>query len=126
MKPDPWQPILTAPHKGDIDIWAKKWMYHNDTFIYRRFTSCSFKHPDYWGGLEEGWFPVQWMHIPAPPSGESLAPQQKAKRKYYATHKEELRERGRKTYWKHRNAGEVSKVINGKRQWVKITLENPK
>ncbi len=71
-----WQPMETAPKDGTkVDLWAKCWLPHNDTFTGRRNPDCYWTEGDsmsgrnpHWRNLESGWFPTHWMpHAPAPP-----------------------------------------------------------
>lgn len=83
-----WRPMSEAPKyatkngKRDytaaiirIDILAKVWHANTDKFEYRRFTDCTWSEGDSlcnrkaaWGGVDTGWLPVAWMHVPAIPT----------------------------------------------------------
>jgi hypothetical protein len=71
-----WQLIETAPKDGTkVDIWAKTWLPHSDSFTWQRFPNCSWDKGDTttnrrakWFGVYEDWWPTHWMPLPDPPS----------------------------------------------------------
>jgi hypothetical protein len=71
-----WQPIETAPKKGErVDLCAKMWRAHDDGFDVRRFPDCYWTNGDsmtnrnaHWVHLDSGWRPTHWMLPPEPPS----------------------------------------------------------
>jgi hypothetical protein len=70
-----WQLIATAPKDGSkVDLFAKVWRSHNDTFTGERFPNCYWSNGDHtcnrkpaWEGLPNGWYPTHWRPIPYPP-----------------------------------------------------------
>ena len=75
-----WQPIETAPKRGAIDIWAKRWDPDTDKFEGRRFADFHWNGSMFVGhtrsdGSREtlhGYRPTNWMPLPEPP-GNSLS-----------------------------------------------------
>lgn len=71
-----WQNIATAPKDGTrVDLWAKMWRAHDDSFMTRRFPDCYWVKrtdmsnvDDHWGHLDNGWMPTHWTLQPAPPA----------------------------------------------------------
>lgn len=70
-----WQSIGTAPKDGTkVDLWAKRWVPYNDSFIYARATDCYWSGGDSmmnqhsgWVGIDKDWHPTHWRPLPDPP-----------------------------------------------------------
>jgi hypothetical protein len=70
-----WNSLVTRkPPDERVDLWAKHWNEHNDTFEYQRFADCRWMPGDpmgnrqpYWLGLGEGWYPTHWRLTPKGP-----------------------------------------------------------
>jgi hypothetical protein len=82
-----WRSIETAPKDGTkIDLFAKIWRCHSDTFAWTRFTDCYWTREDnmvncqsHWVGLGKGWNATHWMPLPDPPAlslGETTTEQE--------------------------------------------------
>jgi hypothetical protein len=73
MVPRYWEPIETAPRKGNFDVWAKHWLPNDDQFIWRRFPDCymhlvldSLDRCEL-KGVPREWCATHWMELPSPP-----------------------------------------------------------
>jgi len=71
-----WQDIATAPKDGTrVDLWAKCWLPHNDSFAFKRFPDCYWMKSDSYNGSgwinidDKTWYATHWMPLPAPPLG---------------------------------------------------------